>query len=154
MWRIQIIDDDHWCGEAIIAHVMNVAPHARYDIKSVPVPDDGYDVYIVDNEFQYGDHGVRMVRRIRNRNPDATIIMCTSTKDRIDPEEAMNAGCNVMVSKASADGRAQIAHAVDRHIRARARQSNGSPFLSAVNDIKIILAAWNERMRQDKIITS
>ena len=153
MCRIQIIDDDHWCGEAIVAHMMNVASSATYDIKSIPVPDDGYDIYIVDNEFEDGDHGVRMVQRIRERNPDATIIMCTATKDRIDPEIAMNAGCNAMIAKASAQGRDEMIEIVERHIRSRARASSGPSFLAALNDIKIILAAWNARMKQEEVLS-
>ena len=153
MCRIQIIDDDHWCGEAIVAHMMNVAATATYDIKSIPVPDDGYDIYIVDNEFEDGDHGVRMVQRIRERNPDATIIMCTATKDRIDPEIAMIAGCIAMIAKASAQGRDEMIEIVERHIRSRARASSGPSFLAALNDIKIILAAWNARMRQEEVLS-
>jgi DNA-binding NarL/FixJ family response regulator len=150
MCRIQIIDDDYWCGEVIIAHMMNVAATATYDIKSIPDPDDGYDIYIVDNEFEDGDHGVRMVRRIRERNPDATIVMCTATKDRVDPESAMNAGCNAMVAKSSAKGCEEMIRIVERHIRAKARSSDGPSFLAALNDIKIILAAWNTRMQQEQ----
>ncbi|MEM1331417.1 MAG: response regulator [Planctomycetota bacterium] len=151
MCRIQIIDDDYWCGEAIVARLMNVASKAKYDIKSIPTPDDGFDIYIVDNEFEDGDHGVRLVRRIRDRNPDATIVMCTATKERVDPETAMNAGCNAMIAKASTQGREELVRIVERHIRARARASDGRSFLAALNDIKIILAAWNTRMHQERL---
>ena len=149
MYRIQIIDDDYWCGEAIVAYMMNVAANATYDIKSIPTPDDGYDIYIVDNEFEDGDHGIRMVERIRSRNPDATIVLCTATKERVDPEAAMNAGCNAMVAKASAEGRRQMIDIVDQHIRSRARASREQSFLAALNDIKIIIASWNTRMMQE-----
>ena len=153
MCRIQIIDDDHWCGEAIVAHIINVASGAIFDIKPIPVPDDGYDIYIVDNEFEDGDHGVRMVKRIRERNPDATIILCTATKDRINPETAMNVGCNAMIAKAYVQGREEMIEIAERHIQTRARASSGPSFRAALNDIKIILSAWNARMRQEEILS-
>ena len=149
MTQIQIIDDDHWCGEAIVAYLIEEAKGARFDIKRVPEADDGRDIYIVDNEFDDGDHGVSLVETIRRRNPDATIVLCTATQERIDAITAMNAGCNALIRKGCAKGRETLMEVVRRHMNSRA--SSGSPsFLAAVTDIKSILAAWNARMQQEQ----
>ena len=148
MTHIQIIDDDHWCGEAIVAFLIEETEGARFDVKRVPEADDGRDIYIVDNEFEDGDHGVSLVESIRRRNPDATIVMCTATHDRIDATTAMNAGCNALVQKGCAAGRQTLMEVVRRHMNSRASSSSPS-FLTAVTDIKAILAAWNTRMAQE-----
>ena len=149
MITIQVIDDDHWCGEAIVAFLMDVAGGSRFDIKNIPSPDDGRDIYIVDNEFEDGDHGIEMVSKIRERNPDATIILCTATSGRIDATTAMNAGCNAMVEKGSAPGRDTLARFVRRHVATRAVFAKRPGITTAVSDIKSIISAWNTRMDQE-----
>lgn len=144
---IQIIDDDHWCGEAIRCFLIDCAGDSRFDIKCVPQADDGRDIYIVDNEFDDGDHGVELVRSIRERNPDSTIILCTATQGRIDPVTAMNAGCNALIQKGCASGRQTMMAIVTRHINTRA--SCSPSFLTALGDIKSIIASWNVRMEQE-----
>ena len=149
MTWIQIIDDDHWCGEAIIAFMIDQVPEARYETKTTPEPDDGRDIYIVDNEFEDGDHGVEIIRTIRRRNPDATIVMCTATRDRVNAQEAMNAGCNAMVEKGSARGREQMREVIRRHIESRCIAVEGPVWRSVLADVKSIINAWNTRMTQE-----
>lgn len=150
MTRIQIIDDDYWCGEAIVATLTSVARPSQCQITTKPEPTDGFDVYIVDNEFEDGDHGVDIVATIRRRNPDATIVICTATKERIDATSAMNAGCNAMVEKGSAAGRAMLSDVVAAHIRRRAQSAQGATVGNVFSDIKSIITAWNARVEQDE----
>lgn len=154
MTRIQIIDDDYWCGEAIISYMTAHVDCASFETKRIPVADDGRDIYIVDNEFEDGDHGVSLVRRIRERNPDAMIVLCTGTRDRIDPQEAMNAGCNALIEKGSQAGREQLAEVVQRFIATRTLSANRPSIIAALRDIKSIISAWNRRMHQDAAISS
>ena len=149
MTWIQIIDDDHWAGEAIIALLVDVAGSARFEIRSEPGFDDGRDVYIVDNEFEDGDYGIELVRAIRERNPDATIILCTGTRDRIDLKTAMNAGCNALIEKGHADQRDELTSVIQRHLSTRAMSVNRRGVPTALSDIKSIIAAWNVRMAQE-----
>lgn len=149
MVRIQIIDDDVWCGEAIIALLVSEAMDVRFQNTQNPVAEDGQDIYIVDNEFEDGDHGIDLVRRIRDRNPTATIILCSATNDRIDVTEAMNAGCNLMIEKGSAVGRSMLVNAVKTRIKTRATSASTPSFAAVLDDIKSIIAAWNTRMDQE-----
>ena len=149
MARIQIIDDDYWCGEAIIAFLMDVAAGARFESKCVPEADDGRDIYIVDNEFEDGDHGVDLVRSIRRRNPEALIVLCTATRERVDPTTAMNAGCNALIEKGSASGRNALASIVKRYTDVRAEVASRPSIRAALADIKAIIATWNQRMGQE-----
>ncbi|MEM1186131.1 MAG: response regulator [Planctomycetota bacterium] len=146
---IQIIDDDHWCGEAIIAFLIDEVPNARFDNKAAPEADDGRDVYIVDNEFEDGDHGIDLVRSIRRRNPDATIVLCTATHDRIDARTAMNAGCNALIEKGSTPGREELREIVRRHVETRAAATAESKWRAVLGDVKSIISAWNARMNYE-----
>lgn len=154
MARIQIIDDDYWCGEAIIAFMTPFVGHSSFETKSIPCADDGRDIYIVDNEFESGDHGISMIRSIRDRNPEAMIIMCTGTRSRIDPAVAMNAGCNAIIEKGSQAGREEMASIVQRYIETRAESATRRSVLAALRDIKAIITAWNRRMKQDAAINA
>ncbi len=148
---IQIIDDDYWCGEAIIAFLTGEFEGCRFEARTSPDDvDDGRDIYIVDNEFGFDDHGVDLVRRIRSRNPDAFIMLCTATRERIDANAAMNAGCNALIPKGSAAGREEMVEMIRRYRNARA--SSSPSFLGVVSEIKSVLSAWNERMRQDRLL--
>lgn len=146
--QVQIIDDDHWCAEAIIAHVYGEVRDASFEIKAVPEPDDGRDVYVVDNEFEDGDHGLKLVRWIRERNPESTIIMCTGTHDRIDPIAAMNTGCNAMIVKGTEEGRDEIRRIFQR-IGEQGGRDDSPSFLRAVRDIQAIITMWNKRVDQE-----
>lgn len=150
MTWVQIIDDDYWCGEAIIANLMTRFKTVRFEIKEDPEADDGRDIYIVDNEFKDGDHGERLVKTIRQRNPDSTIILCTGTKDRINIRDAMNAGCNALIEKGSMQGRQELADIIGRHVERTTRSSFSPSLISVLADIKSIIAAWNTRLALDE----
>ena len=152
MPRIQVLDDDRWCAEAMIAFMDACIDHGSYEYRREPRADDGRDVYIVDNEFETGDHGVDLVRRIRERNPDAMIVLCTGTCERIDPQIAMNSGCNALIEKGSESGREELVALVRRYAATHAESSGRFTLVSAIRDIRSIISTWNTRMEQDAAI--
>lgn len=151
MARIQIIDDDHWCSEAIIATLIDLDDSITFDLKYMPDFDDGRDIYIVDNEFPDGDHGLRLVRRIRDTNPQATIILCSATDQRLSPREMLNAGCNAMIRKGSAKERTRLTEMVRREVAMRSRTASDRRISAVFADIKSILSIWNHRMDQEEV---
>lgn len=149
MTRIQIIDDDHWSSEAIIATLMDIEDSITFDLKYIPEHDDGRDIYIVDNEFPDGDHGCELVRTIRARNPRATIIMCSATDQRVSPREVLNDGCNAMIHKGSAAERARLIEMIRSECKARSRTGADRSLAGVLRDVKSILSIWNHRMDQE-----
>ncbi len=148
MLRIQIIDDDPFCGEAIAATLRESLKTVRIEVNNQPTADDGRDVYIVDNEFEKGDHGVDLVKRIRAKNPDAAILLCSATYDRIDLREAMNAGCNALIRKGNPKDLAELSAIIDEHNQRQ--RTTSKPGLGAVlADMKAVITAWNKRLEQD-----
>ena len=146
MVRIQIIDDDKWCAEAIKAMLMDIQVDMFFEFASTPDPIDGFDIYIIDNEFENGDHAVEMTRKTRDRNPDAMIMACSGTLDRIRFKELINAGCNAVVEKGSAKDRATMIGVIERFAMTRRPVMTQTSIGSVLADIQGILSTWNARM--------
>ena len=146
MIRIQIIDDDRWCAEAIKAMLMDIETDMFFDIVTTPDPIDGFDLYIIDNEFTSGDHAVGMAKTIRVRNPDAMIMACSGTMNRVQFKELINAGCNAVVEKGSAKDRATMINVIERFAAMKRSSITQTSIGSVMADIRGILSTWNARM--------
>lgn len=146
MVRIQIIDDDMWCAEAIKAMLIDIDIEMVFECISTPHPIDGFDIYIIDNEFKHGDYAVEMAQRTRSRNPDAMIMACSGTLDRIKFKELINAGCNAVVEKGSSKDRTTMINVIERFAMTKRSMITQTSIGSVMADIKGIISTWNARM--------
>ena len=146
MIRIQIIDDDRWCAEAIKAMLMDIQTEMFFEIVTTPDPIDGFDIYIIDNEFNNGDHAINMVQIIRVRNPDAMIMACSGTMNRVRFKDLINAGCNAVVEKGSAKDRDTMVNVIERFAVTKRSSITQTSIGSVMADIRGILSTWNARM--------
>ena len=146
MIRIQIIDDDKWCAEAIKAMLIDIQADMFFEFVSTPDPIDGFDIYIIDNEFTNGDHAIDMAKSIRVRNPDCMIMACSGTLDRVRFKELINAGCNAVVEKGSAKDRSTMINVIERFAMTKRSTVTQTSIGSVMADIRGILNTWNARM--------
>lgn len=146
MVRIQIIDDDFWCAEAIKAMLVEIPAEMVFEYSSTPEAVDGCDIYIIDNEFGSGDHAQELVRRVRRGNPDALIMACSGTLDRIRFKDLINAGCNAVVEKGSQQDRDVMLDVIARYTLMHRPQMSRVTFGHVLTDIRGILSNWNTRL--------
>lgn len=148
MIRIQIIDDDYWCAEAIKAMIFEISDEFAFEYTPEPEPIDGCDIYIIDNEFGEQDHAEQLVRRVRDSNPDAMIMICSGTMDRVRYKELINCGCDVAIEKGSVPDRDVMMVAIGRYVLTCKSKGYGVNLTRVVQDVKQILASWNKRLEQ------
>lgn len=146
MVRIQIIDDDFWCAEAIKALVVDIDPGIVFEYSENPTPVHGCDIYIIDNEFGNRDHAEQLVREVRMSNPDSMIMVCSGTMDRIRYKELINAGCDVAVEKGNARDRETMMVAIGRYVLASQSSRRKLSMVHVIKDIRSIISNWNTRL--------
>jgi DNA-binding NarL/FixJ family response regulator len=146
MVRIQIIDDDFWCAEAIKAMVMDIDPTIVFEYSEEPSPVHGCDIYIIDNEFGNKDHAESIVREVRKNNPEAMIMVCSGTMDRVRYKNVINAGCDVAVEKGNAADRETMMVAIGRYVLANRSSTRKVSLVHVMKDICSIISNWNTRL--------
>lgn len=146
MVRIQIIDDDYWCAEAIKAMIMDIDPTIVFEYSEDPSPVHGCDIYIIDNEFGNQDCAESMVREVRRNNPNSMIMVCSGTMDRIRYKEVINAGCDIAVEKGSAADRETMMVSIGRYVLASRTKNKKVKLIHVMNDIRSIISSWNTRL--------
>ncbi len=146
MIRIQIIDDDFWCAEAIKAMLMDIDPGIVFEYSEEPSPVDGCDIYIIDNEFGNKDHAESIVGEVRKNNPEAMIMVCSGTMDRIQYKNVINAGCDIAVEKGNTADRETMMVAIGRQVLASRSSSRKISLVHVIKDICSIISNWNTRL--------
>jgi DNA-binding NarL/FixJ family response regulator len=80
--RIAVIDDDHF----VTAHLKRTFRERLPDVEVIgitdPVAPAGFDVYVVDKEFDGNSHGQDVVRRIRAVAPGSLVLAYSAYLDR------------------------------------------------------------------------
>ncbi|MEM9082913.1 MAG: hypothetical protein AAGB34_04890 [Planctomycetota bacterium] len=145
MIRVQIIDDDYWCAEAIKAMMMDVSAEFDFEYSAMPEQINGCDIYIVDNEFGTGDYAEQLVQQVRSANPEAMIMVCSGTMSRVRYKQLINAGCDVAIEKGSAVDRDVMMVAIARYVLASRSRKRRVGFWRALDDIRTVLNTWNKR---------
>jgi DNA-binding NarL/FixJ family response regulator len=148
--RIQLIDDDRWILEMFESVLDASIPGIQIMKSLTPEVIDGCDAYIVDNEMDGLDIGMRLVQRINDRNPDALVLAFSGTVSRLSLKALINAGCRGVGDKTRPEDLGTMSEIVKRFSDQRTAERSDRGIRGTVDSIRQLVREWNRRMGQEE----
>jgi len=147
--RIAIIDDDPF----IFAHLRQAFHSTMPEVAVEGIPDPvapvGFDVYVVDREFDGDARGRDLIRRLRTLAPDSLIIAYSARLDREFLRELLLEGCAGAFDKGSLDEIDAMICTIRDYIANQTRQARArSGIGTTVRAISTLLREWNLRLAE------
>ena len=150
---ILIVDDDPIIRKIMERHMQLSFPEARVETTADPVPIPGYDIYLLDNDFDGRKLAADLVAGIRTIEPHALIVAMSRTLDLPGMQDLVNLGCNAVYDKGdpgrSAEARMVMANYI-AVLQERQRSQKGNSFKGLLRSINDLLRQWNARLTQRK----
>jgi DNA-binding NarL/FixJ family response regulator len=148
--RIAIIDDDPfvvaYLRQAFGKHLPDVAVEGIAE----PVAPAGFDVYVVDREFDGEAQGREVVRRIRAVAPKSLVVAYSAHLDREFLRSLLREGCAGAFDKGSLDELDNMIAIIAEHL---ATDSGGigpaRSFGETVRAISSLVREWNLRLENN-----
>jgi uncharacterized protein involved in exopolysaccharide biosynthesis/MinD-like ATPase involved in chromosome partitioning or flagellar assembly len=148
--RIAIIDDDPF----VVAHVREAfgqrLPGVTVEGIAEPVAPAGFDVYVVDQEFDGEARGKEVVRRIRAVAPDSLVLAYSAYLDREFLRGLLREGCAGAFDKGSLEELDAMIGIVADHLAAERRPGGAMRgFGETVRAISSLVREWNLRLARN-----
>lgn len=145
--RIAIIDDDPF----VVAHLRQAfgkrLPDVTVEGIAEPVAPAGFDVYVVDREFDGDAHGGEVVRRIRALAPQSLVLAYSAYLDREFLRGLLREGCAGAFDKGSLEELDAMIAIVAEHLATdRSRTAALRGFGETVRAISSLVREWNLRL--------
>jgi DNA-binding NarL/FixJ family response regulator len=144
--RIAIIDDDPF----VIAHLRHAFARRLPGVDVVgiadPVAPAGFDVYVVDREFDGDTRGREVVQRIRAIAPRALVLAYSAYLDREFLRALLREGCEGAFDKGSLEELDAMIEAVAAHLESGARGVAPRGLGATVRAISGLVKEWNLRL--------
>ena len=145
--KIAIIDDDPF----VVAHLKSALAKRMpgADIIGVvePVAPAGFDVYIVDREFDGDSRGQDVVQRIRLISPGSLVLAYSAHLDRDFLRALLREGCEGAFDKGSLEELDSMISIIESHFAARnSRRVAVRGLGNTVRSISGLLHEWNLRL--------
>ena len=145
--RIAIIDDDPFVVAYLRQAFGKHLPDVEVEGISEPVAPAGFDVYVVDREFDGEAQGREVVRRIRAVAPQSLVIAYSAHLDREFLRSLLREGCAGAFDKGSLEELDNMIAIIADHL-ATDTSENGPlrSFGETVRAISSLVREWNLRL--------
>ena len=145
--KIAIIDDDPF----VVAHLSETLTSRLADVHVVgvaePVAPAGFDVYVVDNEFEGDSRGQDIIRRIRKISPQSLILAYSAYLDRKFLRALLRQGCEGAFDKGSLEELEAMINIIELHLDMKNADPDKIRGLgNTVRAISGLVHEWNVRL--------
>ena len=147
--RMLILDDDPIASAVIRKQLQLSFPEAVVDIQHDPQVLPGYDVYLVDNDFNGKYLAGHLVKEARSLSPSALIVSLSSTLDLSTLYEMVNDGCNAVFDKGNPHESWQAKQVIRNYLTVLSDAYLSRKKFSVVQllfSLKRLLKEWNTRL--------
>jgi CheY-like chemotaxis protein len=152
--RILVLDDSLVHCKAMAAKLQTLIVACHVDTTCEPLAPPGYDVYIVDNEFDGKECAQELVRSIKMHSPSALIILCSSSMDYAKLSRAMNKGADAIIDKTRYEDFLDTLEIITEYLNALRscgkRLGPISQMNATVRSIREVISQWSAHMESQK----
>jgi DNA-binding NarL/FixJ family response regulator len=148
--KIAIIDDDPF----VVAHLKNALQRRMPGVDVVgvvePVAPAGFEVYIVDREFDGDSRGRDVVNRIRSISPGSLVLAYSAHLDREFLRALLREGCEGAFDKGSLEELDSMIDIIESHFAAgKSGEPAAQGLGNTVRAISGLLREWNLRLENN-----
>lgn len=166
-FKVLLIDDDPDVHKLFKLQFKKRFPNLTLDSILEPEAREGYDVYVIDNDFHGGKLGGNLAQLIRQKSPEAVIIAHSATLDAKTLKSLLNLGCSGACEKGSASDQEELFKLIDQCALEKQKKteskskvmesppvpterpsSGGRGILAALRTAADLLREWNARLDQ------
>lgn len=145
--RIAVVDDDPF----VVAHLKSALERRIADVEVVgiiePVAPVGFDVYIVDKDFDGDNRGQDVVNRIRSISPRSLVLAYSAHLDREFLRGLLREGCEGAFDKGSLEELDSMINIIEAHFSSSEPQEFSIQGVgNTVRAISGLLREWNLRL--------
>lgn len=148
--RALILDDDEWALRLIRYVLEESLPGVQVETRETPEAENGFDIYVVDNDFGGASRATEVVGKIRAQEPESLVVAFSATLDRATLKSLLNAGCDAAFEK----GRPNDLEELSRVARSHAEKvSRGGPrgVIASIRAIRDLIHEWNVRLDREEV---
>ncbi len=99
--KILLVDDDPWFQKIFEKRFQKRFPQHTLHLRQTPEAPEGYDAYVIDNDFRGASHLSDLAKTIRSRKPSAVVFGLSGTLDEAKRSHFRQAGCQDAFEKAT-----------------------------------------------------
>lgn len=148
--KIAIIDDDPF----VISHLRSALAQ-RIPVSDIcgfvePLAPAGFDVYIVDKEFEGDSRGQDVIQRIRSMSPDPLILAYSAYLDQDFLRALLREGCEGAFDKGSLEELDSMIETIENHLALETKSSVAVRGVqNTIRSIHGLLREWNLRLKNN-----
>ena len=153
-YNVAIIDDDQF-----VASIMKTALLLRFNNLKIecftePIVVPMMDIYFIDNDFEGSKFAKKLLLNIRETNPNALVIVMSSTVDLETLEDLVNGGVNAIWDKRvdEVEQNENVFSVIKNYITVldKLRHEEEKNVKYSFNSIRALLEQWNKRLSFNK----
>ena len=151
--RALILDDDPDSVELMTYALRQVLPDVAVQTRATPEPLDGFDLYVLDNDFDGEYRAGQLATEIRARQPNSLIVAFSACLDAPSLKHLINAGCNGAFEKGSREELDRMLRFVVERLLESDQESSSigrQSFLATVRAIAALIRLWNRRLEMSR----
>ena len=149
--RIMVLDDDPFALELIEFRLKQRFPGIEVDCTTKPELKSGYDLYLIDNEFEGRHMAAELAGSAKTVDPETPVLAFSARLDRESLKKLINNGCIGAFDKRQPKEFDQMLETIEQHfINLDQNDTNtAAPGKTAelIKSISELLHEWNQRLR-------
>lgn len=145
--KILIIDDDDFFCRMLSLKLRKVFPFAGISTRNDAKAQKGYDVYIIDNDFDGACEGARLAERLGVEEPNALIVMLSGSLDQKTLMRLVNCQTNAVFDKCEEQDLVRLTALIDQHLASqKLNAAQSAPAGSTLANITRFIDGWSRRL--------
>jgi len=150
-YRIAVIDDDPFVIAHLKRSLCEKLPGVDVDGVRTPMAPAGYDVYIVDKDFEGACLGFDVINRVRDLAPDALVVAYSAFLDKEFLQSLLSERCSGAFDKGSLQELEDMIRLIGQFLDERGDVTPRRHGLrSTVDAISSLLREWNLRLESNR----
>ncbi len=146
---IGIIDDDPIAATVMRARLAIQFPQCAIEIYDQPIVTPMLNVYFIDNDFNGHRLATKLLKEIRQTNPNALVVAMSSTLENDTLKALINGGCNAVYDKNQPSNCDPVFEVIGNYINVLEQlevMQQRNRFSSIAQSLRGLLQEWNTRL--------
>jgi len=150
--KLIILDDDQHYAGMLGLQIKHRFPELAVTSSNKGDVPAGYDVYILDNDFNGTKKGARLAEKARSLSPESLVLVVSGTLEISLLKRLVNCHAAGAFDKSKTDDIESMFTLVEKYLETPVikREQSKASLKSTLKGISHLLSEWNERLAYEK----
>ena len=147
--KILIVDDDEFFCRMLSLKLRRTFPYACVSMRTDAAAHTGYDVYIIDNDFDGICQGAKIAETLSKSAPKALIAMMSGSLDQQTLMRLVNCQASGVFDKGEEQDIERLTALIDAHFASlQLAETQAQAAGSTLGELTRFIEGWNERLNK------